>query len=218
MELILKPATIDFRYRVVFKEPQFEIVKEGSWVLLLNKIIKNFGLRLNDIKFNNQAPSNDFIHFSKFYGPSFFNVFFGLEEVEAWLQVALEEAQAVELFGKLAQLFENNPIALQRITLQQHLSSDKDALAFLKSLNPNPPRRLEKYLRGTGVYYTLVISEHNLKIYITLVESLFIPGGLYLSIESEFSPNNYAPEQTFDIVKNYHEFILNELDLKIEGA
>ena len=78
MELILKPATIDFRYRVVFKEPQFEIVKEGARVLLLNKIIKNFGLRLNDIKFNNQAPSNDFIHFSKFYGSSFFNVFFGL--------------------------------------------------------------------------------------------------------------------------------------------
>ena len=50
MELVVKPVTTDIRYRVIFKEPQFELIKQESRISLLSKIMKNFDLHLNDIK------------------------------------------------------------------------------------------------------------------------------------------------------------------------
>ena len=101
--------------------------------------MKNFDLHLNDIKFSDAAPSNDYLHFSKFSDATFFNVFFGLEEVEALLQRAQNEDQVENLYGKLAQLFEQNPISLQRVTIQRHFSTEGKVSLFLESLNPNPP-------------------------------------------------------------------------------
>ena len=218
MEFVVKPVTTDIRYRVIFKEPQFELIKQEPRISMLSKIMKNFDLHLNDIRFSDAALSNDYLHFSKFYDATFFNVAFGLEEVEASLQRVQNEDQVEDLYGKLAQLFEQNPISLQRVTIQRHLSTEENVSLFLESLNPNPPSNFKKYLCGTGAYYTLTISDHNLSIYITIVESLFIQKGLYLSVENEFSPNKYDFQETFKIVKEFQEFILKGLDLYIKDV
>jgi len=76
----------------------------------------------------------------------------------------------------------------------------------------------KKYLCGTGAYYTLTISDHNLSIYITIVESLFIQKGLYIRVENEFSPNKYDFQETFKIVKEFHEVILKGLNLYIKDV
>lgn len=62
MELVVKPVTTDIRYRVIFKEPQFELIKQEPRISLLSKIMKNFDLHLNDIRFSDAAPSNNYLH------------------------------------------------------------------------------------------------------------------------------------------------------------
>jgi hypothetical protein len=215
MELAVKLKTSDLRYRVFFKEPLFDLLKPEVRIPFIHKILKLFDLRLNDIKVKEDTPSNDHIHFSRFYGASFFNVSFGLEEVEGFLGTARDEAQVVDLYGKFFQLFEQAPISIQRMTIQRHLSTNGDAILFLESLNPNPPSVFKEFLQGTGVHYTLKISEHELTIYITLVESLFVQKGLFLSIDYEFSPNLHDFQNAFKIVKEYHDFILKGLGLQI---
>jgi len=217
MELVVKPTWTYLLYQVFFKEVMLELViKEELRLPLINKFLKAFELRLNDIKFNMQTMSDNYIQFSKFYEQALFNVSFGLEEASATLKAPQNEVQVADLYGKLFQIFQDIPIAIQKMTIQRQLSTEGDATSFLKSLNPHCPSNFEKLLQGGGVFYTLKIPENEMTIYITLVESIFIPGGLYLSIENIFSPNIYDFQNAFEISKERHDFILKELNLNIE--
>jgi len=218
MELVVKAESVDLMYRAFYKEAMLELSSEKPRLSLVNKFLKAFDLGLNNLKFNPETASNNYIHFSKFDGPTFFNVSFGLEEVSAGLQVPRDEAQVTDLYGKLFQILEQIPISRRVMIVNQHLSTEGDASSFLKSLNPHAPSNFDKLLHGRGVFYTLKIPQHELTIHITFVNSLFIPGGLYLSIENEFSPNLYDSKKTFKVVKDHYDFILRELNLNVKEA
>ena len=216
MELIVKPEGTDLLYQAFFEEPIVDRLRGDSLMTTVVNMAKAFGLRLNNIKLNNETPSDNFVHFFMFEGISSFEVSFGFEEVSARLIRPLGEEQVVDLYGKLWQFLENLPIARQRIYIQQQLSSEGDTTAFLKALNPYVPNNFEKLLHRQGVYYTLKVSEHQLKIYLTVVPSIFRDDWLFLSIDNEFSPNLYVFQDAFKIAKDHREFILRELNLKIQ--
>lgn len=218
MELLVNPVLTELMYRVFYREPMTELSTEKKRIPLINQILKIFTLRLNDLKFNAETPSNNFIHFSKFYGDTFFNVSFGLEETSAGLSRAESSKQVEDLYGKLFNILKGIQFSSQIVNINQQLSTKGDSLAFLESLNPYTPKDFEKKLTGRGVYYTLQIPEHDLKIFITLVDSLLVPGGIYLSIENQFSANRYNFDDTFRIVNEQYEFIKNTLQIKLEGA
>lgn len=213
-ELTVKPVTTDLFYQVVFKEPIAEILKGGALIDLSVRVAKAFGLRLDNVKLNNDQVSGNFIHFSVFDGPTYFDVSFGLEQASARLSAPQSEEQVTSLHGRLFQFFENSAIISQQMNMQQQLSSTGDTKAYLASLNPVIPVSLEKYLDGRGVFYTLKIPEHDLTVHITLVSSLFVPGGLFFSIENSFRPNKYDFTCAFQVARKYHDLILTELDLK----
>lgn len=216
MELIVTPVTVDLIYQVFFEEPAFELIKDESRVSLIEKMLKSFELRLNDLKFNGEALSDNFIHFSKLYAPGFLNVSFGLEEVSASLRNPRDEAQVADAYGRLFKLFEQNPISRQIMTIQRQLSTEGDSISFLNSLNPHYPSNFERFLERRGVYYTLKIPENELTIYVTVVSSLFVENGVFLSIENHFSPNRYDFKNAFKIAKERHDFILKELNISIK--
>lgn len=216
MRLIVRPLDRYLMYQGFYEKPMLELSKEELRISLINKFLKAFELRLDNIKFNIETASNNYIYFSKFDGPTVFNVSFGLEEVSARLHNPQNEAQGTDLYGKLFQILEQIPISHQKMIINQHFSTRGDVASFLKSLNPNCPGNFKKFLHGRGVYYILKISEHELTIYITLVNSLLFPGGLYLSIENDFSPNKYDFQNAFKIAGEHHDFILKELNLNIK--
>jgi len=218
MRLVVTPVSTNLVYRVSFKEPWLELLKEEQRIPLISKFLEVFDLHLDDIILNEATPSRDYLHFSRFYGSAYLDVSFGLEEVLASLNTPQNEAQVTDLYGKLFQTFEQNSIPNQTMTIGQHLSTEEDAVSFLESLNPHCPSNFEKYLHGRGVYYTLKLPKNELTIYITLVNSLFVAGGLYLSIESQFSPNKHDFQNAFKIVKKSYDFILKELNLKMRGV
>jgi hypothetical protein len=218
MKLNVKPVSTDLFYHASFEEPMIEHVKAEKLASTVNKLARTFALRLNDIKVTNEAPSDNFLHFSKFDGPSFFDVSFGLEEVSARLRQPQNEQHATDLYNKLSQFFDQATIKTQRMNVGQQLSTQEDAASFLESLNPNVPGHFQQFLQGSGVYYTLRIPDNQLAIYITLVSSMSVAGGLYLSIENEFSPNLYDFEGALVIVKGRRDFIMKELNLNMEPA
>ena len=216
MELIVKPVGTDLFYQTFFEEPMLDETLEGPRIRLIKKLVKAFELRVNDIKFNVETPSNNYIRFSKFYDQSFFDVSFGLEEVSALLRMPTNETQVEGLYGKLFKIFEGNPISRQKISIQRQLSTEEDVALFLQSLNPYTPKTFQQILHGRGVIYDLKISEHELAIHVVVANSLYIKQGLFLSIEYDFSPNRYDFESAFKIAKDKHDFILKELSLRIE--
>ena len=216
MGLVVRPRDRYLMYQGSYEKPMLELSKEEPRISLINKFLKAFQLRLNNIKFNIETASNDYIHFSKFDGPTFFDVSFGLEEVSAKLNNPQNEAQEVDLYGRLFQVLEQISVSHQKMIIDQQFSTKGDVISFLKSLNPNCPDNFKEFLHGRGVYYILKISEHELTIYITLVDSLLFPGGLYLSIENDLSPNKYDSHNAFKIAKEHYDFILGGLNLSIE--
>lgn len=216
MELVVTPVTADLKYQVVFEKPVFETIREESRILLIEQVVKSFELPLNNLKFRAEALSDDFIHFSKLYTPGFLDVSFGLEEVSASLRNPRDEAQVADLYGRIFKLIEKNPISRQIMTIQRHLSTEGDSIAFLNALNPYYPSNFERFLERRGVIYTLRIPENELTIYITIVSSLFVKNGIFLSIENHFAPNKYDFRSAFEIAKERHDFVLRELDLTIK--
>jgi hypothetical protein len=215
MELITKPVDTFLVWNIVFKEPCTEKVGSDLNIALRRDFAKIFDVRLNDIRINFDNLSNDFIHLSKFYGRAFFNLSFGLEEISATLQNPIDEKQVMTLYNSLLQFINSDLIARQKINIQQHLSTSGDVPAYMRSLNPNVPVKFEKLLGGRGVSYHLKLAD-DLTIYITVADSMFVAGGIFLSIENNFSPKVHDPTKTFTVTKESCNFILHELGLRIE--
>jgi len=62
----------------------------------------------------------------------------------------------------------------------------------------------------------LRIPNHNLNLYITLVDSLLIKNGLFLGIENQFLPYPGGLMKSASIVLEYNNLILNELGIIVE--
>jgi len=220
MKLFISPASTDVQFRASFAEPQLGLARfvDDERHQLIRKILTSFELRLNDVKFNNLIPSNDFVHFSKFYGACFLDVSFGLEEILVVLRRVESETQLYDISAKVGYLLDARPLATQRFTIQEHFSTSEGSTEYLQSLNPHCPSSFKDKLSSVGVHYTLKVSDHNLAIYVTAVESLFIQNGLYLSLEFEFSPSTYDLANALAVTKEQYRFILNGLDLEIKEA
>jgi hypothetical protein len=216
MELIVKPVSMDISYQVVFKEALLEAIKEEGKIALIGKFLKTFELSVDAIRFSLESQSSKYMQFSKYYGLIRLDVSFGFEKVEALIMNPQSEAQVLDLFGKVSQVFENIPISVQKISIRRQLSTDGDVNAFLESLNPYCPEKLKEFVQGRGVSYAFKIPENNLIINFTIVNSLFVPGGIYISIENEFAPNLYDFQDTFKIVKEYADLIVAELKITFE--
>lgn len=215
MELSAIPASTDVLFQGIYQNPMPELSKEDNRISLLNSFMKTFEIHLNGFKFDADSPSNNFIHFSKFYGVTFMDVSFGLEETSVRIQNPQDESQIEDLHAKLFQLIDKFSFSRRKIIINRHLAVEGEVKAFLESLNPVVPKKFEAILDGRGVFYVLKIPEHQLSIPITLVNSIFVPNGLYFSVEYDFSPNKYDYKTAITIAKDYYTFILNELKLKI---
>jgi hypothetical protein len=101
--------------------------------------------------------------------------------------------------------------------IQVQCSTELDAELYLKKLNPNTPKKFDDFLFGRGVIFDLKNPEYDLTSHIVLSSSLFVEGGVYLSVEYEFSPNKYDFESAFKIIKDQNDFILEELNLIIDA-
>jgi hypothetical protein len=216
MEFIVKSEYTELFYQAFIVDPLLEVTIEELRIPLIKKLLKTFDLRLNDVRFDVQSISNNYIHFSKYYGPTLFDVSFGLEEVSAKMTMPTDEAQVQKLFGSLAQFLKDSRLSRQKMDIKRQFSTKENAESFVRSLNPYMPDNFQKHVFGSGVVYHLKNSEHDLVSYILISNSLFVKDGIYLSIENNFFPNKYDFEQAFVIAKGQHDFILKELNLRIE--
>lgn len=216
MGLVVRPVEIDLTHTVIFKEPQLDASKEDNRLKIIHYIVKAFEIKINDLKANIETPSNNLWHFSRFYDRSFFDASIGLEEYTARLRNPNDKELVYTLYKRLAELFKSVPISSQTVMIQQQLATDGDATSHLKSLNPSCPAKFKDILEQSGVHYTLKIPSPELTIDITLVGSLFVPEGLYLSETMSFHQDLSDIKKTFDLIYEYHDFIFEELGLSME--
>ncbi len=216
MELVANPVEATLHYLAFFKKPIFDELKESKKISLARKFVKIFHLSVNDLKYNQQDLSSGWINFSKFVNPGFFDVSFGIEKVSSSFRKFADENQLDDYQHKFFGIIQDNPIDLQRMTLQQQLATGGDLEVFLNRLNPYTPGKLKDYLVGKGVIYDLEIKEHNLTIQVSLSRSQYVKGGLFFWMEAQFLPNVYDCTDAFKVGKKYYQFILSELNLKIE--
>ena len=217
MDIAVKVDSADFSYQVLFAAPTFNLIKEDERLTLVKHLTRSFNLRLNDIKFFNEGISNKYMAFSKFYGTSWFDVSYGFEEVNAIIRKPLNIDQVKDFCTKLFESFKIEPVTYQRLSLQLQLATEDNSVEYLKSLNPYTPAGLEKYIFNRGVSFQLNIPEHQLFIYFALAPSIHIKGGLFLSIDTEFRPNQYDFMRAFSISEDFFNIISNELNITLIG-
>jgi len=216
MGLVVQPVETDLTQMVYFEEPQLDASREDNRLKIIHYIVKAFEIKINDLKANMETPSNNLWHFSRFYGRSFLDASIGLEEYTARLRNPYDKDLVYDLYGRLAELFKSVPIKSQTVMIQYQLETDGDATSHLKSLNPSCPAKFKDILEQSGVHYKLKIPSPELIIDITLVGSLFVPGGLYLSETMIFNQDLSDIKKTFDLIYEFHDFILEELGLSME--
>lgn len=215
MRLVARPIAADIFWQVFYKEPQFELAKEEQRISIVNEFLKTFDLRLNDLKFNAETLSNNFIHFAKFYDQTFLDVSFGLEEIGALLRSPQNEAQVMDLLNGVFKIFKDNPFSSQRCTVTLQCSVEGDIKSYFETLSPYTPTNFENIISGRGLIYTLKVQNHELSIQVLIANSLYVEGGLYLNLEFNFSPSLYGFREALQIVQDQEYFIEKELNLEI---
>jgi len=216
MNVVALPEQVNISYTANLKEPMLHLTEEKEKISLQKKLINAFDLRLNDIKFNRYSPSDNYIHFYKFYGASFFDVNFGLEEISARLGTPIDPEQVRDLYGRLYKVFGETPVSRQSMTIDRHLSLQVNIDQFLETFTTYVPNEFQESLFGRGVIYNLKNEDHKLFSQIMLTKSLVVKDGLFLNMMFNFFPNQYDFEKAFEIAKIQHDFILNELGIDIE--
>jgi len=218
MSFLITAENTGFSYVATFVEPNLDLLKEESRLLLGKKLIKSFGLHLNEIKYNFETLSNSWITFSKILNPGFFQVSYGLEEFSVSARDPLDEKQIAEFCGKIFELSDKTPVSIQKMTLNQHFNVVESKVdLFFQSINPHTPSKFDGILDSRGVSYNLKIPEDQLSIHIALAKSVFVKEGLFFYVEMQFFPNKYEFYPAFAIAKKHYDFILDTLNLSIKG-
>jgi hypothetical protein len=219
MEIIIKPVVSDAEYGLEYKEAFFEGASEKKRVSLAKKLIKAYDLRLNDLKYDGEQPSNKLISFSRFYGETYFTVEYGLESINSGINRLINREQCRQLFGTLYKTVKgkDNLFAWQKFSIRQHLEiQNSSALDYLNSINPFTPQGFKSQLIGRGSLFQFAVPDHELKIHVLLTNSAIIEGGIYFVIDFIFKQNQYDFTDAFDISSSQYNFILNELNLNLD--
>ncbi len=217
MELDIKPTHTDISYQVSFSEPMMTLATEAVRLPVIKQISKEFSLRLNDIKFDQNYPSNNFIHFSRYFLNTFIDVSIGLEEITVKINQPENEKQVRLFFDSLFNIIEEGKSSGQRATLARHFSTDGNVMSFMEIINPYTPDNFQRHLEGKGAIFELRIPEHELTCQIVLANSLLVTGGLYLNVDFHFSPAKYNFNELYDVVIDNYRSITDSLNLRIEG-
>ncbi|MHA1942029.1 MAG: hypothetical protein ACXACY_29200 [Candidatus Hodarchaeales archaeon] len=215
MKISVKTEISDIVYKAVYDKPAYDWMSEQDRLHVAKVFVESYGLRLSDIKFDSDNISDKFIHFANFDNPSFFDVAFGFEELTATLRRVRSKSQAKQLFEKLNEVLNKITFVSQFWTIHRQLSTSGDAKEYLKALNPKCPKNFKSILETSGVYYTLKFPKNNLMASVTLVHSQIVTGGLYLSVEYSFSPNQLDFLKAGAIVEKQDEFIIKSLELNL---
>jgi hypothetical protein len=216
VKLTVRPYSADLSLSATYKEPMLGLAQEELRLPLVKRILKSFELRLDQLSFDATRLSGNYFQFTKQFGSALFGLHFGLEETSANLFKAENVKQAFDILGRLSPILDEIPIASMRINISRHFEATEEARSFLASLNPTVPVGFKEFLDGGGVFYNLRISNHNLNLYITLVDSLLIKNGLFLGIENQFLPYPGGLMKSASIVLEYNNLILNELGIIVE--
>lgn len=208
------PISTDMTYYLEFIEPQLQYAGELERISLIKNILSTFEVKFEQLKFDLNLISRNYIHVARLYDDSYFDLSIGIEYVVAKLNKPPNTHQAFEIFNKVFQLFEPTAINLQEITKQQHLSSEKVIFEYLESLNPNYPTKFKDFIKGMGVQYNLRF-EGQATVLVSVADSILHDNAIFLSTTCrQESQLNF--EQTKDKFIIHRCFILEELGLEIE--
>lgn len=216
MILTVKPFKTDVVMQAYYKESMLGLAKEDSRLALVRRLQEAFGLRLDSIKFSKETVSGNYIQFTKSYGSALFSLSFGLEETSASLWNVESENQVAELYGSLFKILEEIPLRSLRVNVARHFTTEGDLDAYLKSLNPQVPKGFEALLVGRGAFYNLRLTDQNLNVFLTIVNSLLVANGVFLGIDYNFDPYVLDFDGVSRLVLKYNDFALKELRIQFK--
>jgi hypothetical protein len=216
VKISLTPFSADLSLRIIYKEPMLGLAREELRFPLVRKILSSFECRLDDLKFDPNHASGNFIQFSRYYGSSLFGLNFGLEETSVNIFKAESKELALDICEKLSPIMDEIPIGPLRFNVSRHFTSKENINSFLTSLNPSVPDSLGSFLAGRGVFYRLQFPDLNLIVFVTVVNSLLTQDGLFVGMENQFLNQTESFRRTAELVLEKHEFILHSLGINVE--
>ncbi len=208
----------EISYSVSYSNPLLNLASEKNRQNILNKIMSSFNVRLNDVKFSAETPSDRFFHFQKFLDRTSLKVSLGVEELSVKIINPKDEADVYTLLNKVLNLVKSLKgfnIGHQRISISENFSTDDDFVQHFNSLNPFTPDEFEESLKSKGVIYRLVDNEYGCNIFIVMDKSIIAIADIYLNIDLQFSPNKLSFQDMSGVVKERYPKITSALGLEI---
>ena len=219
MDIHVKPVLADAEYQVEFKTTYLEGATEPARFDLTRKILKQYGLILNDLTFDANSASNKLLKFRKFYEKTLFDVSYGLDQIVVLVRRVENKEQLYKLLSGLYNIIKpkDDLFKTQKFILRRHLETvpSENAMDFMNGLQPLQPQTFIKSLIGKGLIHHYLMEEHNLNVQFTVANSMAIPNGLYLSIDATFEPNQYDFIDGFKVSEHVYLTILNDLRISV---
>lgn len=212
-------VSTEAKYYASYSAPFFNLGTEQSRHSVLSRIMNLFGIRLNNIKFGTDTASEKFISFNKLLGNTFFNVSLGIEDFSVIIDRPKDETQIYNIINNVVDCvkpIKGFDIGHQRIIIAEHFSTDENIDLYFNNLNPNTPEGFSDNLKNKGVSYRLFEEEFNCTTNIVVETSFLAKEGIYISVDLQFSPNNFSFNEMFKIAKGKYKEITSILNIEID--
>ncbi len=216
MAFNVKTELTDVNYELVFKEAWIEGAIEKNRLSIVKQFLKSFQLRLNDIKFNDTTLSEKYIFFSRFYGETFLNVNFGLEQIYVTVKRNQSQEKLKKLLTNIYDIVRSKTFISQRIILNQHMIAEKNVNEYLETLNPNTPDEIKGFTTGRGVSYRMADKDKKMEMSVVVTNSAMLENGIYFNFDCQFMPNPYDIETASELIKAKYDLITKALNLEID--
>jgi len=216
MAFNVKTELTDVDYELIFKETWLEGAVEKNRMSIVKQLLKSFQLHLNDIKFDNTAPSDKMIFFSRFYDETFLNVNFGLEQIHVTVKRNQSQEKLIKLLTNIYDIVRSKTFISQHIILNQHMIAEKNVNEYLETLNPNTPDEIKDFTTGRGVSYRIADKDKQMEMSVVVTNSAMLENGIYFNFNCQFRPNPYDLETASELVKAKYDLITKALNLEID--
>lgn len=203
-------------WEAYLNKPLFDIVREDNRIALSGYLVEVFGLSIDDIKFNTQSLSNNYIVFSKIYGQTWVNVSIGLEMVSCRIAHPETADQIIETISKIHNIYTNADINEYNVEINVHYSFAGNLEKYLSNFYNCIPNAFEDCFDGGGIIYGLGWPKEKMKCHVVLSKSLVVDKGIYLATNFKYSPDNNDYNELVKAIKDRRDFVLSGLKLVAE--
>jgi hypothetical protein len=213
-KLVPQHASCSWEFK--FAKPAIEELAEEKRLAFIGKLIKVFNLQLDDIDFNIQKASHEYIRFTRLFEGSLVDFSIGMESAKISINEYTNPNVLKKSYFDLASMINGRELNSVSLAIHRHCSLDGDIRALFDRLCSYDPPSFSEKIMGRGVSYFLEFNEIDLFLIFGVSPSLSVENGIFITFYFQYTNLTMNYDELFGSIQGTQRLALEGVELDIK--